>query len=79
MAFDEHLCMLQSYRILTGKDSFDTLLEEFEQVELVFDPTRKVIVMEDDIYDLVRYYFEAREDYKKCAEIQWAKCKAKSF
>jgi hypothetical protein len=48
-------------------------------VELVFDPTRKVIVMEDDVYDLVRYYFEAREDYKKCAEIQWAKCKAKSF
>jgi|TARA_R110000850_G_scaffold74519_2_gene163111 hypothetical protein len=79
MAFDEHLCMLQSYRILTGKDSFNTLLEEFEQVELVFDPTRAVIVMEDDVYDLVMYYFEAKEDYKKCAEIQWAKCKAKSF
>jgi len=79
MAFDEHLCMLQSYRILTGKDSFSTLLEEFEQVELVFDPTRAVIVMEDDVYDLVMYYFEAKEDYEKCAEIQWAKCKAKSF
>jgi len=79
MAFDEHLCMLQSYRILTGKDSFSTLLEEFEQVELVFDPTRAVVVMEDDVYDLVMYYFEAKEDYEKCAEIQWAKCKAKSF
>ena len=79
MAFDEHLCMLQSYRILTGKDSFSTLLEEFEQVELVFDPTRAVIVMEDDVYDLVMYYFESKEDYEKCAEIQWAKCKAKSF
>ena len=78
MAFDEHLCMLQSYRILTGKDS-STLLEEFEQVELVFDPTRAVIVMEDDVYDLVMYYFEAKEDYEKCAEIQWAKCKAKNF
>jgi hypothetical protein len=79
MAFDEHLCMLQSYRILTGKDSFSTLLEEFEQVELVFDPTRAVVVMEDDVYDLVMYYFESKEDYEKCAEIQWAKCKAKSF
>ncbi len=79
MAFDEHLCMLQSYRILTGKDSFSTLLEEFDKVELVFDPTRAVIVMEDDVYDLVMYYFEAKEDYEKCAEIQWAKCKAKNF
>ena len=79
MAFDEHLCMLQSYRILTGKDSFSTLLEEFEQVELVFDPTRAVVVMEDDVYDLVMYYFESKEDYEKCAEIQWAKCMAKNF
>jgi len=79
MAFDEHLCMLQSYRILTGKDSFSTLLEEFDKVELVFDPTRAVVVMEDDVYDLVMYYFEAKEDYEKCAEIQWAKCKAKNF
>ena len=78
MAFNEHLCMLQSYRILTCKDSFSTLLEEFDEVELVFDPTRAVVVMDDDVYDLVRYYFESREDYEKCAEIHWAKCKAKN-
>jgi len=54
------------------------MLDKDESIYLVFNPSQPVIPMEDDVYDSVRQYFEDIQDYKKCAEIQWAKCKAKS-
>lgn len=78
MSFDEHMCMLNSYQILTGKKTHEDMLDNDKNVYLVFNPSMPLVAMDDDVYDLVRLYFEAREDYEKCAEIQWAKCKAKS-
>jgi len=79
MSFDEHMCMLNSYQILTGKKTYEDMLDSDKNVYLVFNPSMPLVAMNDDVYDLVRLYFEAREDYEKCAEIHWAKCKAKSF
>ena len=78
MSFDEHMCMINSYQILTGKKTYKDMLNDGSDLFLVFNPSIPLVVMDDDVYDLVRLYFEAREDYEKCAEIQWAKCKAKS-
>ena len=78
MAFNEHQCMIDSYKLLTGKETYTQMLEHRENVYLVFNPSVPVIPMEDDVYDSVRKYFEDIEDYEKCAEIHWAKSKAKN-
>ena len=67
--FDEHKCMTQSYQVLTGRKTFEDLLEEDEDVALMFNPTRPVIVMVDDIYDVLIDYFASLEEYEKCQEI----------
>ncbi len=78
MVFNEHQCMIDSYKLLTGKETYTQMLEHRENVYLVFNPSVPVIPMEDDVYDNVRKYFEDIEDYEKCAEIHWAKCEAKN-
>ena len=78
MAFNEHQCMIDSYKLLTGKETYTQMLEHRENVYLVFNPSVPVIPMEDDVYDSVRKYFEDIEDYEKCAGLHWAKCKAKN-
>ncbi len=78
MKFDEHLCMINSYQVLTGKISLEDLLEEGKIIHLMFNPSLPVIPMEDGVYDYVIQYFEVLEDYDKCAELHWAKCKAKN-
>ncbi len=75
-SFNQHKCMMNSYKILTGKETYRQMLDRDEEVYFVFNPTIPVVPMEDGVYDYVREYFEKLEDYSKCAEIHWAKCKA---
>jgi hypothetical protein len=78
MIFDEHKCMIDSYKLLTGKETYSQMLEHRETVYVMFNPSIPLIPMDDDVYDHVRQYFEDIQDYEKCAEINWAKCKAKN-
>ena len=78
MAFDEHKCMIDSYKLLTGKETYSQMLEHRETVYVMFNPSIPLIPMDDDVYDYVMKYFEDIQDYEKCAEINWAKCKAKN-
>tara|TARA_R110002072_G_scaffold49985_2_gene135333 strand:- start:614 stop:853 length:240 start_codon:yes stop_codon:yes gene_type:complete len=78
MGFNEHKCMVDSYKILTGKEDYKDMLDRDERVYLLFNPSRPLVPMENDVYDNVRQYFENIQDYEKCAEIHWAKCKAKN-
>ena len=32
MAFDEHKCMIDSYKLLTGKETYSQMLEEREEI-----------------------------------------------
>lgn len=69
--FDEHICMLNSYKLLTGKATYEDLLEDdANPPAFIFNPTRPVVSMEDDVYDLLIEYFEEEEDYEKCAELK---------
>tara|TARA_B100000459_G_scaffold139158_1_gene97275 strand:+ start:757 stop:1005 length:249 start_codon:yes stop_codon:yes gene_type:complete len=77
--FDEHKCMDQSYQVITGRKSFEDLLEEEEDVALMFNPTRPIIVMVDDIYDILIDYFASIEEYEKCQEILDIKNLAKAI
>tara|TARA_R100001369_G_scaffold17243_1_gene32495 strand:+ start:99 stop:314 length:216 start_codon:yes stop_codon:yes gene_type:complete len=70
--------MINSYLVLTGKVTHEDLLEYEDEVQLIFNPSIAVVPLEDGVYDYVRQYFEIREEYDKCAELYWAKCKAKN-
>jgi len=68
--FNEHTCMEYSYQILTGRKTFEEVLDEdVEDLVLMFNPKKKVIVMVDDIYDILIEYYVTLEEYEKCQEI----------
>ena len=67
--FDEHKCMLTSYYVLTNKIGYEKLLEQGENVALIFNPTKPIIPMEDDVYDILIEYFEGMEEYEKCQDL----------
>ena len=73
--FDEDLCMRNSYQLLMGKKTMDQLVDENDNLYLIFSPEYKVVVMEDDVYDSLMDYFTYTEEYEKCAEILKAKKK----
>ena len=50
--------------------SFEELLERDYTVEVVFNPTKPVAVMQDDVYDLLMEYFVGIEEYNIAAELR---------
>ena len=68
--YNHHSSMVQSYELLTGKISFEELLERDYTVEVVFNPTKPVAVMQDDVYDLLMEYFVGIEEYNIAAELR---------
>ncbi len=71
--FDEHKCMVNSVLLLTGKVSYDSILAQYDAPAFIFDPTRPVISMQDDVFDLLMEYFAEQEDYEKCSELRDSK------
>ena len=68
--FNEHKCMTQSYELLTGKKTYEELLDRDIDVMVVFNPTKPVVSMKDDVYDVLMEYFVGQEDYEKAAELR---------
>jgi len=62
-----------SYQLLTGKKTLTQLLDETENLVIMFNPKRPSIVMIDDVYDVLIEYFVSTEEYEKCAEVSKAK------
>ena len=77
--FDEHKCMLDSYYVLTNKVGYESLLEKGENVALIFNPTKPVVYMDQDVYDVLIEYFESVEDYEKCQDLLNCKKLNKTF
>tara|TARA_R110000751_G_scaffold191580_1_gene297227 strand:+ start:71 stop:319 length:249 start_codon:yes stop_codon:yes gene_type:complete len=71
--FDEAACMDYSYQLLTGKKTLTQLLDETENLVIMFNPKRPSIVMIDDVYDVLIEYFVSTEEYEKCVEVSKAK------
>lgn len=65
------LAMINSYKILTGKNTFDELVIE-KEIWLAHD-NRKDISEVD--FDLIIEYFKDLEDYEKCGELNKLKLK----
>jgi len=68
--FDEHKCMMNSYKLLTGKESYDEMLEKEKQPAFIFNPTKPVVTMEDDVFDVLMDYFASIEEYEICVELR---------
>ena len=72
------MCMEYSYQILTGRKTFEEVLDEdIENLVLMFNPAKEVIVMVDDVYDILIEYYVDLEEYEKCQEILEVKQVAK--
>jgi len=71
--FNEDLCMRHTYNILLGKKTLEELMEDTAELTLMFNPNRKYVSMEDDLYDTLIEYFTLTEEYEKCAELVKAK------
>lgn len=69
MKLNQHKCMMDSYSVLTGKSSYEEMLEKDDQTAFIFNPTLPVVSMEDDVFDVLIEYFSGIEDYEKCAEL----------
>ena len=71
--FDEHKCMVNSYLLLTGRETYDSMLEREDAPAFIFNPTKPVVTMEDDVFDVLIEYFAEEEDYEKCSELRDSK------
>ncbi len=71
--FNEDMCMRHTYNLLLGKKTLHELIEETAELTLMFNPKRKYVKMEDDLYDTLIEYFTYTEEYEKCAELLKAK------
>jgi len=71
--FNEDMCMRHTYNLLLGKKTLDELIEETAELTLMFNPKRKYVKMEHDLYDTLIEYFTYTEEYEKCAELLKAK------
>ncbi len=67
--FNEDQCMRHSYNLLLGKKTLEELIEDTAELTLMFNPKRKYIKMEHDLYDTLIEYFTYTEEYEKCAEL----------
>ncbi len=72
-SFNEDQCMRHSYNLLLGKKTLDELISETAELVLMFNPKKKIIPMDYDLYDTLIEYFIQTEEYEKCAELMKAK------
>ena len=71
--FDEYTCMYNSYLILTGRETYESILNREEGAGFIFNPTKAVVPLEDDAYDILMGFFAEHEDYEKCSELKISK------
>jgi len=71
--FDSEKCFFYSYLVLTGRLTYEEILDTDEKAAFIFDPTKPYIPMEDDVYDILIEHYAEQEDYEKCNELVKAK------
>lgn len=75
--FDEKLCMDFTYSLLTGKKTYQELLEKEDEIYLLYNPDKPMEDINDSVYDALLDYFIYIEDYEKCNDVLAAKELAK--
>tara|TARA_R100001224_G_scaffold89430_1_gene58525 strand:- start:253 stop:504 length:252 start_codon:yes stop_codon:yes gene_type:complete len=70
---DERKLMEQSYQLITGRKSFEEILETEDGLAVIFNPYKPIKVMEGDAYDCLIDYYVKTEEYEKCDELKQMK------
>ena len=71
---DDRKIMEDSYLLITGRKSFEEILEdEAEDLAVIFNPNKPIKVMEGDAYDCLIEYYISTEEYEKCDELMQMK------
>lgn len=71
--YDKDLAISLSYMVLTGKSTVEELAKFYDPIILEYNPFLELKIMDGDIYDILTEYFEEREEYEKCRELQGIK------
>tara|TARA_R110000787_G_scaffold3543_6_gene13860 strand:+ start:5174 stop:5413 length:240 start_codon:yes stop_codon:yes gene_type:complete len=66
---DERKLMEDSYLLITGRKTFEEILEVQDELEVIFNPNKPIKVMEGDAYDCLIEYYITTEEYEKCEEL----------
>jgi len=62
-----------SYWLITGRKSFEEILETEDELAVIFNPYKPIKVMEGDAYDCLIEYYISTEEYEKCEELKQMK------
>lgn len=77
--FDEYTCMYNSYLVLTGRETYESILNREDGAGFIFNPTEVMVPLQDDAYDILIDYFAEEEEYEKCSELKQSKHFLKSL
>lgn len=69
----ERKLMECSYLLITGRKSFEEILETEDDLAVIFNPYKPIKVMEGDAYDCLIEYYISTEEYEKCEELKQMK------
>lgn len=61
--------MEDSYYLITGRKSFEEVLEDEQELAVIFNPYQPIKVMDGDAYDCLIEYYISTEEYEKCDEL----------
>ena len=63
---NETLLMDNTYKVLTGLETLESLSEKQNNLCLLYNPNWPVKIGGDDIYEMLIEYYITVEDYEKC-------------
>lgn len=63
---NETLLMDNTYKVLTGLETLESLSEKQNNLCLLYNPNWPVKIGRDDIYEMLIEYYITVEDYEKC-------------
>lgn len=71
--FNEELCMHYTYSLLTGKDTYENLLENVDSLFLLYNPDKPMEEIDDSVFEALLDYYIDTEEYEKCSDVLAAK------
>tara|TARA_B100001769_G_C21967785_1_gene520658 strand:- start:276 stop:518 length:243 start_codon:yes stop_codon:yes gene_type:complete len=63
---NETLLMNNTYKVLTGIETLESLSEKQNNLCLLYNPNWPVKIGRDDVYEILIEYYITVEDYEKC-------------
>lgn len=69
MKLNEHLLMHQTFQVLTGQATLQTLMQKRVGVNLLFNPNEPLCKIDPAIIEILIEFYVELEDYEKCEKL----------